>query len=323
MEFIHRSAGFGKMALAAWVSLLFAWSAGGQGQQNSNRQVAITIDDLPVAQSGTGACNEPELSRLTQKLLQPFENGGIPLTAFVIAGNCANLTAKEKAAVLRLWTDAGAELGNHTYSHRGLNNTPVEEYQSDILRADSELKRLLNVDGLRYFRSPMLQTGPTLEIKQTLERFLQIHGYQQAPVTFDNSDWIFAYVYSDAVMRGDKDLASRVAGAYIPYMESVIEFFEKRSVEVIGREFPQILLIHASRLNAAAAPNLLAMLKKRGYEFISLESALRDSAYSLPNSYAGTVGFSWIHRWSLTKGLPNKGEPDPPNWIMGEFERIQ
>jgi hypothetical protein len=105
-------------------------------------------------------------------------------------------------------------------------------------------------------------------------------------------------------------------------MESVIEFFEKRSVDVVGHEFPQILLLHANHLNAEMMPQLLAMLKARGYEFVSLEHALRDAAYRLPNNYAGRGGFSWIHRWSMTKGMPNKGEPEPAEWLMQEYGRL-
>jgi hypothetical protein len=168
----------------------------------------------------------------------------------------------------------------------------------------------------------MLQAGRTREAKERLEEFLSRRGYQQAPVTFDNSDWMFAFVYSGALARGDANMARRIRDAYVPYMESVIAFFERRAVEVVGREFPQVLLLHANHLNAEMAPELLAMLKRRGYEFVSLEQALRDDAYRMPNEYAGPGGFSWIHRWSMTKGMPNKGEPEPSEWLVQEYERL-
>jgi len=50
-------------------------------------------------------------------------------------------------------------------------------------------------------------------------------------------------------------------------MESIFAFFEARSKEVVGREFPQTLLIHASQLNADTMPELLAMMRRRGYQF--------------------------------------------------------
>ena len=82
--------------------------------QTVQRQIAITFDDLPVAQSGNSACAEPKLSEITRKLLQQFEAPKTPLTAFVIGGNCPALTDLQRTAVLKLWLNAGAELGNHT-----------------------------------------------------------------------------------------------------------------------------------------------------------------------------------------------------------------
>jgi hypothetical protein len=64
-----------------------------------------------------------------------------------------------------------------------------------------------------------------------------------------------------------------------------------------------------------AMPDLLAMMRRRGYRFVSLDEALRDEAYRLPDDYTGPGGFSWIHRWSKTKGMAPKGEPDEPAWI--------
>jgi len=291
--------------------------------QQPARSVAVTIDDLPFAQSGPNACAYPELKPLTERLLQPIRDRAVPVTAFAIAGNCPALTDSERREVYRLWMDAGAEFGNHTYSHNGLNTVPIDEYEKDILRGDAALKEWLGVARLRYFRSPMLHTGPELPIKERLEEFLAAHGYQQAPVTFDNSDWMFSAVYSAALARGDTVLAERIREEYVPYMESIVEFFERRSVEVAGREFPQVLLMHANRLNSVMLPALLDMLQQRGYRFVSLEEALRDEVYRLPNNYAGKGGFSWIHRWSMTKGMANKGEPREPAWLLQAYEEMR
>jgi hypothetical protein len=96
-----------------------------------------------------------------------------------------------------------------------------------------------------------------------------------------------------------------------------------RSVEVVGREFPQVLLLHASQLNADTMPALLDMMRRRGYRFVSLDEALRDGAYRLPDEYVGRGGFSWIHRWSITRGMAPKGEPNEPEWIAQEYQRRQ
>jgi hypothetical protein len=91
------------------------------------------------------------------------------------------------------------------------------------------------------------------------------------------------------------------------------------SVQVVGREFPQILLIHATQMNADLMPDLLAMFRRRGYIFVSLDHALTDPAYRLPDEYAGTGGMSWIHRWAKTKGVARTPEPEPPAWVHSAY----
>lgn len=193
-----------------------------------------------------------------------------------------------------------------------------------LTRGETITSELLRARGrrLRYFRHPFLHAGTTIETKRGLEQYLAKRGYQVAPVTLDNSDWMFAFVYKDAFDRGDDALARRVRDAYVPYMESVVAFLEKRSVEVAGREFPQVLLIHANQLNADLLPSLLDMFRKRGYRFITLETALADSVYQLRDDYAGPGGFSWIHRWSKTKGMEPKGEPDEPPFVSDAYRKL-
>lgn len=304
-------------ALAAFVVLSSSWSAAAAG-----RAVAVTLDDLPVGQGGARGCEWKSLQSLTERVLRPIRRERVPATAFVIAGHCPDLTMEQRRTILRAWQDAGVELGNHTWSHPNLDNMPVSDFEQDILRADAALRETLGVDHVRWFRFPMLHTGPDPATKALLAKFLADHNWRQGVVTFDNSDWMFAFVHRHALEHGDKALASRVRDAYLPYLESVIAFFETRSVEVVGHEFPQVLLLHANLLNAEKLGDVLSMLKRRGYRFVSLEEALKDPAYSLPEEYAGRGGFSWIHRWSRTMKMPNKGEPDEPAWLQQEYRRI-
>ena len=184
------------------------------------------------------------------------------------------------------------------------------------MRGEPALRQALASRGkkLEFYRHPYLHTGPTPQIKQGLQDFLDARGYRVAPVTLDNADYAYTVVYMQPELR------SRVQREYVAYMESIVEFFERRSVELFGREIPQILLIHANAMNAELMPELLAMFRRRGYRFVTLEAALADPAYGSPDEYAGRNGFSWFHRWSKTKGLAPKGEPDPPDWVMKAFE---
>jgi peptidoglycan-N-acetylglucosamine deacetylase len=278
------------------------------------RQVAITIDDLP--RGGDGGPYDPATIRaMTDKLLRPFREQRIPVIGFVNAGRHVNDSA-ELREILNLWLDAGAELGNHSYSHVDLNQVSLKAYTADIVRGEPAIRAALAARGkkLKFYRHPYLHTGKTAEVKKRLQAFLDQRGYRVAPVTLDDGDYEFAALYSNP------EFQERVRHEYIPYMESVVAFFELRSVEVTGHEISQILLIHASQLNADLMPELLDMFRRRGYTFVTLGQALKDPAYQLPETYVGEGGFSWIHRWSKSKGMASKGEPDPAEWVQKAFE---
>ena len=86
----------------------------------------------------------------------------------------------------------------------------------------------------------------------------------------------------------------------------------------MGREIPQVLLLHATALNASSLDALAGMFKTRGYTFISLDRALEDPVYQSADTYVGPAGITWLHRWALTSGKRGTffaGEPIVPHWI--------
>lgn len=278
------------------------------------RQVAITIDDLPRGGDG-GPYDFESMRAMTEKLLRPFREQHIPVIGFVNSGRRTK-DPKELRDILNLWLDAGADLGNHACMHKDLNEVPFAEYTADVLQGEPAIREVLESRGrkLEYFRHPYLHTGKTPQIKQQLADFLSSNHYRVAPVTLDNADYEFAALYTKP------EFHERAGREYLPYLESVVEFFERRAVEVTGHEIRQILLIHASQLNADLMPQLLQMFRKRGYTFVTLTQALQDPAYQLPDTYAGGNGFSWLHRWSQTRGMPPRGEPDPAEWVAKAYD---
>ncbi len=159
---------------------------------------------------------------------------------------------------------------------------------------------------MRYFSYPYLNTGPNPETKARVERFLRGRGYQIHPVTVDNYDWLFSHAYIMALRREDEAAAAAIRAEYVPYMERMFEFTENYSREVIGREIPQVLMLTAGALNADCFDELAAMMKRRGYSFVTMEQATKDEAYSQPDTYTGEHGDSWLGRWAVTKGLVHR-----------------
>jgi peptidoglycan/xylan/chitin deacetylase (PgdA/CDA1 family) len=286
---------------------------------SAQRQVAITIDDLPVVSTRTDLRTRREI---TKKLLGHIKKAKIPAIGFVNENKLYNKGERDpdQIALLEMWLDAGLELGNHTYSHMGLHSATLKAYEEDLLKGETITKELLEERGrkIRYFRHPYLHTGRTVEIKNELGEFLKEHGYTIAPISFDNADYIFSRAYDVAYDRHDKKLMKKVGDAYVPYMKAKLEYWERQSVKLFGREIPQTLLIHANFINSEYLDDLAKMFKERGYKFVDLDTALKDEAYSKPDRFYGASGISWLHRWALEEGREKleKNEPHVPDFVL-------
>ena len=287
--------------------------------QLRQKTVAITIDDLPVVSTRRDIENRREI---TKKLLAHIKKAKVPAIGFVNENKlyAGDQRDEKQIDLLRMWLDSGLELGNHTYSHRSLNTIPLSDYQADLLKGEVITRELLarKKKTLRYFRHPYLQTGRSLEVKQQFDAFLANHGYTIAPISFDNADYIFSAAYDKAFDRKDLELMKRVGEAYVPYMESKLDYWERQSTKLFAREISQTLLIHANFINSDYFDDLAAMFRKRGYRFVTLEEALKDDAYRLPDTYVGPAGISWIHRWALAKGREwvLLDEPRVPGFVL-------
>jgi len=176
---------------------------------------------------------------------------------------------------------------------------------------------------LRYFRHPYLDTGRDLETRRHAEAFLVGRGYRIAPVTLDAWDWMYAGVYDDAKKRGDTALQDELAKSYLSYSDQVFEYAEKLSKQIVGYEPRQILLLHANQLEADHIGELLEVMRKRGYHFVTLEDALSDQAYSLPDTYVGEEGTGWLDHWAISQGKPPQGAPIFPQWVIDRAKPLR
>jgi peptidoglycan/xylan/chitin deacetylase (PgdA/CDA1 family) len=290
------------------------------------REIAITFDDLPAVSVARG--DTASLAVFTDRLLLNFSTHQVPVVGFVNEGKLTvpgeGLEGQEaRLGLLRRWLSKGFELGNHTYSHRSLNELAIEEFEADVVRGEPATAALMGAHGrrLRYFRHPFLQVGLDLDKRRAFEAWLGARGYTVAPVTIDNDDYIFAAVYAHALKGGDAESARRAGEAYLRYMDAVFDFHEGLSQSLFGRPIRHVLLLHANELNADYAGKLFARLRERNYEFVPLALALEDPAYASPDAYVGRWGISWMHHWEQAMGRPRTGAPDPPPWVSEAYEK--
>lgn len=290
------------------------------------RRIAITIDDLPWVTIDALAPAELEVRH--QRLMAALDAAGVPVTGFVNEDKLevAGRVQPERLRMLVDWLDRGHELGNHTHGHVDLHAVGLAAYQDAILRGERELRPLLAETGTtpRWFRHPFLRAGRSAEDRAALEAFLRGHGYRIAPVTIDNSDWIWAAawrkVLEDAPGAAREDALARLREAYVPYMLAKVDYYARQSQALLGREIAQVWLLHANELNAEAYPALVAGVQSRGYEVVGLAQALEDPAYARgAEGYDGRSGPSWLHRWAIGEGKGRAffaGEPETPAWVL-------
>ena len=308
-------------ALLTFIALLLVANAVPRSSA-PERTVAVTFDDLPATPPGVVANDVASLEELTRKLLTAVRKYSIPAVGFVNEGKlfvegAGSSDAERRIGLLRMWLDAGLELGNHTYSHRDLNAIPLEQFETDVLRGEVVTRGLLKARGqtLRYFRHPFLHVGADLRTRRAFEAFLARRGYTVAPVTVDNDEFVYAAAYASALRRGDVAGATRIADDYLRYMDEVFSFFEGVSRRMIDREIPQILLLHANSLNADRFGAVAEALVRRGYRFVSVDRALEDPAYRRPDEFVGAPSNSWFSHWEVTAGRSPVPTPKPPEWI--------
>ncbi|HEX6903411.1 MAG TPA: polysaccharide deacetylase family protein [Thermoanaerobaculia bacterium] len=293
--------------------------------QTPRREIAVTFDDLPF---GGPAVPLARARAANEAILATLRQGKTPAVGLV---NESKLYVPgeidERTALLEMWLEAGAELGNHTFSHPSFQDTPLAAFQEDVVRGETVTRWLLEKRGrkLRWFRHPFLRTGPSLEVRAAFEKFLADRGYTVAPVTVENSDYMFSAAYSRAKLQGNQETMRRLGEEYLRFTEAQLDFWEGVSQELLGRPVKHVLLLHVNEINADWFDEVLDLMRRRGYRVVTLEEALRDEAYRLPDTYAGRAGVSWLYRWAVSKGakIDWSKEPEPPAFVQELYREAQ
>jgi len=144
------------------------------------------------------------------------------------------------------------------------------------------------------------------------------------PVTIDADDWEFAEPYDDTIARRDVRLQRYIRAEYLVHTAGRIAWSQRSARILFGRDIAQIMLLHATRLNADTFDDLARLLRQARLRPISVDRALRDPVYRVPSTYAGPDGIDWLERWALTRkvDLPDDGNEDPPADIVAAYKRV-
>ncbi|MBA2709605.1 MAG: polysaccharide deacetylase family protein [Tatlockia sp.] len=225
----------------------------------ANRELAITIDDLPFV----GASKNFHLDMI----LNTIKTNEVPATGFIIAGQ----VEPRNWEMLQKFREAGIGLGNHTFSHRNLNMVNSDTYIQEIEEADRILKPVLSKP--KYFRFPYLAMSKG-EKKTKILDFLASKHYRIAPITIDSKDFIFNQLLMAVPEKQRRDFLKVLKPCYLNFIWQQTLIAEEISRSARKPDRAQILLIHANLLNAYVLGDIINLYKQNNYNFVSLNDAL-------------------------------------------------
>lgn len=276
-----------------------------------DKKLAIGFVSLPpVDRSG----NPPQDADATARLMiAGLTKHKVPAIGFVQGERISDGEKfyPVRANIVRLWRDAGLEVGIGNYKHVWFYDTPYDEYVAGVEKNEAIAKKLLAEKNLtlKYFSYPYLNTGRSTADKMRFEAWLKDRGLRSVPYTIDNQEWMYSYAYDMARLDNDISTMTEIRVGFIKYMDQMFDHYEAYSQEMFGRNISQTMVLTPSRLVADSADDLFGMIQKRGYKFVSMDEALRDEAFNTPENFVNKSGVSWFERWTLAQGKPLRDEP--------------
>ncbi|MBN1150064.1 polysaccharide deacetylase family protein [candidate division WOR-3 bacterium] len=248
----------------------------------AQKRVALTIDDLPFTYT-RGLTREQKHDYFI-RILDTLDSRNVKVMGFTVTSTINGFALE----LMNEFVNRGHSIGNHTHSHRDLDDVSAEEYIEDFLICDSLLTTLF---GKRpeYFRYPCLSMGDTPEKRDSVLQALRRNGYTVAPVTIDNDDWKFNKTFVDALPSGDTVFLDSVKREYISHIEERILANDSFYTKKYDRDVPLVMLLHMNYINSFVLGEIIDIFLEDGWNFIPLEEALADTVYLKYSRYSGEI----------------------------------
>jgi Predicted xylanase/chitin deacetylase len=240
------------------------------------QQVAITFDDLPL--HGDLPPGETRL-QVARSILETIRREHLP----AVYGFTNAVDMQDEPAlidVLTAWRAAGQRLGNHTYSHKGLNKISVAAFERDIEKNEPTLSSVAAGSDWRWLRYPYLWEGDTLDKRHAVRSYLFAHGYRIAHVSMNFDDYLWNDPYARCSEQHNQAAIVSLEKSYLAAADRGIEIARKTSQTLYNHDIPYVLLLHIGAFDARMFPALIQLFRDRGFTFVSLPQAQQDAAYS-------------------------------------------
>jgi len=239
------------------------------------QKLAITFDDLPLNGTLPPGVTRTEITKNTLAVLKKRHLP--PVYGFLNAKKLEG--SADGAEALKLWA-AAEPVGNHTYTHMDLEQNTAEAFERDIEQNEPALELLASSAGdWHWLRYPYLHEGDTVEKRRAVRDYLKTHGYKIAQVTLDWEDYMWNSAYARCVAKEDKKSMDWLRTSYLGTASAYLDLGREMAKLVYGHDINHVLLLHLGAFSSSILPDVFDLLKKKGFQLVTLEEAESDPAY--------------------------------------------
>jgi peptidoglycan/xylan/chitin deacetylase (PgdA/CDA1 family) len=251
-------------------AVFVACAAGAHAQS-----VAFTFDDGPKLTP------TPLLSpqQRNQAMLDALARHKAKAALFVTCANGANEAGGY--ALAEAWGRAGHMVGNHTMTHPDLNSATVSlrQYEQEVIDCDRIIAPLPGY--AKWFRYTFLREGNTPEKRDGMRAFLQEHGYRNAYVSLDTSDWRLDDKLRQVLAADPKADVEPIRQAYLGHIRQRALAYRDLSRQLLGRDIPQVILMHHNLASALWLDDVISQFEAMGWKVTSAAEAFADAVYEM------------------------------------------
>ena len=253
------------------------------------QSVALTFDD------GLDPTTRPQATEWNDALLGKLRAAGIRSMIFPSLRHTGGGAGR---ALVRHWSEAGHDVGNHTSRHRnfGSNQVSLDDFIADVKEADEAFRDLPT--WVRTLRFPYLKEGETRDKVDGMRRWMAENAYVSAPVSIDTSDWYFNAAFLRLQAQSDKVRLESLRDAYVRHILDRSNYYDELALKLIGRSPKHVMLLHVNAINAQFLPDVIGALRQRGWVIVAPAEAFADPIYRL-TSQVLPAGESVV--WSIAK----------------------
>lgn len=277
------------IGIAVLCALIFPalLTAQDEAPKRTNRQIAITFNELPAAADFTQA-DPDDISRM---ILESLARHKVKAAGFIIGSRL-----DKNYDIIGQWLNGGHVLGTMTYNLEDLHELGVEKFIEEVEWGIAEIDDMLEGFGQnrRYFRFPFYHYGQTQQEKRQVRSFLQAEGQSIAHASILPDDDLYNFTLGKMGKVLDSLQYVVLRDEYFNHVLDEIEQAEMLADDLMGRPIKHIMVLRANRLNAIYLDELLSVLEEHGVTFVTLDSALRDEVYSRTENYFGLRGLGYL-----------------------------